>query len=292
MIIIKLLGGLGNQMFQYALGRALAVQHQDELFLDCSFFSEKGSHTPREFELDIFDIKASIASDEHLKAFIPEQPTLLGRIMHRLRGTKPVSKSYHEHGHQFHPEVFDLRGDMHLIGYWQTEHYFKQVENIIREDFTFKHPATGLNAELLQKINACNAVSLHIRRGDYVTNTSANSFHGLCGLDYYNAAVQWLMQHEQNMELFVFSDDIAWAKENLKYELPMTFIDHNTGKNSWEDMRLMSHCKHNIIANSSFSWWAAWLNPNKEKRVIAPKQWFADTTINTKDVIPTSWKKL
>lgn len=292
MIVVKLLGGLGNQMFQYAIGRKLSLIHNDELFLDCSFFDEKGTHTPRDFELDIFDIKASRPDNSILKKFESEQPSVVTRAIHRLLSKKIEPKSYFEKGHAFQQELFNLRGDIHLIGYWQTEKYFNDVEQEIRKDFSFIHPPTGKNAELLTQIDNCNAVSLHIRRGDYVTNNAANTFHGLCGLDYYKAGVEYIKSKHDNIQLFVFSDDISWAKENLKYDLPMTFIDHNSGKNSWEDMRLMSHCKHNIIANSSFSWWAAWLNNNGDKIVVAPKQWFTDSSINTQDVVPSTWIKL
>ncbi len=292
MIVVKLLGGLGNQMFQYALGRKMAILHSDELWLDGSFFSEKGSHTPREYELDIFQIHASLASGELLKQCIPAPATRMHRWINKWLGRNVQSIQYHEKGHAFQPEVFHHKGDIHLIGYWQSQNYFLDIADTIREDFTFRIPPQGLNADLITQMNSCNAVSIHIRRGDYVSNASASAFHGLCGVDYYQAAVERIAKGTPNIHLFIFSDDMEWVKQHLRFDYPMTYIDHNHGKQSWEDMRLMASCKHHIIANSSFSWWAAWLNPSTDKKVVAPSRWFMDASINTQDVLPTDWIKL
>ncbi len=292
MIIVKLIGGLGNQMFQYALGKKLALKSQDELFLDCSFFSEKGAHTPREFELDVFNLSARIADQQRLELFHPQTKSRLQSLIGRLF---PVNQSYkivNERGHEFHPEVLEIVGDIHLIGYWQTELYFADVRDELLRDFHFATTLSEKNLELANEIRSSNSVSVHIRRGDYVSNESAKTFHGLCDIPYYKRGIEYLERSEKALAFFVFSDDIEWARENLEISAPTTFIDHNKGKQSYDDMRLMSMCKHHIIANSSFSWWGAWLNPSGSKKVIAPQQWFLDSTINTRDIIPKAWIRL
>ncbi len=292
MIIVKLIGGLGNQMFQYALGKKLALKNQDELFLDGSFFSEKGTHTPREFELDVFSLKAIVAQNEQIELFHHKNGSRLTSLLRKLFALDKKYKTIIERGHEFHPEVLHAKGNIHLIGYWQSELYFADIRQELLRDFQFATLLTDKNQELSKEIQSCNSVSIHIRRGDYVSNESAKSFHGLCDIPYYKRGIEYLEGNESDLAFFVFSDDIHWAKENLVINAPTTFIDHNKGKASCEDMRLMSMCKHHIIANSSFSWWGAWLNPHEGKRVIAPKQWFLDSSINTQDVIPNSWIRL
>jgi len=165
------------------------------------------------------------------------------------------------------------------------------VASQIRADFTFQLPLENKNAELAKQINQVSAVSLHVRRGDYANNPKTTATHGLCSLDYYRAAIRHVSDRIEQPYFFIFSDDIGWVKDNLKMDFPCQYVDHNQGAESYNDMRLMSMCKHHIIANSSFSWWGAWLNPNVEKTVIAPKLWFANAT-NTQDLIPQSWVKL
>src|SRR3989344_4984067 len=160
---------------------------------------------------------------------------------------------------------------------------------MIRKDFTFGATIVERNKKLASEISGTNSVSVHIRRGDYVTNANTNQFHGLCSLDYYNKAVSFISSKQNEMELFVFSDDIEWCKENLKYDFPIHFVETN---DAHSDMYLMSLCKHNIIANSSFSWWGAWLNDNFQKIVVAPSQWIADASVNTQDLIPKGWIKI
>jgi hypothetical protein len=174
------------------------------------------------------------------------------------------------------------------MGYWQSEKYFSEFSQQIRRDFSFCKPLSSDNEEFANEINHINAVSLHVRRGDFVNNPTTLATHGLCSLDYYRAAVQYISYRVNQPHFFIFSDDIAWTKENLEIVFPCHYVDHNQGAESHNDMRLMSLCQHHIIANSSFSWWGAWLNPSKEKIVIAPKRWFAKQ-IDTRDLLPPSW---
>lgn len=187
--------------------------------------------------------------------------------------------------------IREVSHNAYLAGHWQSEKYFSDASETIRSDFTFRHPLTKQNAELAGRIGQTMAVSLHVRRGDYVSDTKANAAHGLCSLEYYRAAVLLMAEHVECPEFFVFSDDIAWVKANLKIDFPSRYLDHNQGAESYNDMRLMSLCRHHIIANSSFSWWGAWLNPNPDKLVIAPKKWFAYDS-NVADLFPAGWVSL
>jgi hypothetical protein len=181
--------------------------------------------------------------------------------------------------------------DGYLVGYWQSEKYFAEVAEQIREDFSFLLPPGNRNAELAREIQQVNAVSLHVRRGDYASNARTTSTHGLCSLDYYRAAIEYVAERVKQPHLYIFSDDIEWVINNLKIELPHQYVDHNHGAESYNDMRLMSMCKHHIIANSSFSWWGAWLNPSTDKIIVAPTHWFANQT-NVGDLFPQGWVTL
>lgn len=292
MIIVKLIGGLGNQMFQYALGRSLALHRNEELLLDHSFFNEIGSHTQREYECGIFNFTSSIASDELLRSFeLSRFSSFKNQLLEKFFNSHAKRRIF-EKSHAFQSDIFDMNGDLHLVGYWQTEKYFLRFEKEIRADFQFSRNAEGRNAELLLYLSKNTGVSIHIRRGDYVTNTSANTFHGLCSLEYYNLGIDYILKRFPNAAFYVFSDDIEWARSNIHIPAPTVFIDHNQGRSSWEDLRLMSQCKHHIIANSSFSWWGAWLNPSPDKIVIAPSKWFADPSIPTDDIVPSTWIRI
>jgi hypothetical protein len=162
----------------------------------------------------------------------------------------------------------------------------------VRREFCLRDAATGRNAQLAARIASCTAVSLHIRRGDYVSNPTHNAMHGVCGLDYYRRAVQHIGKHVDEPVFFLFSDDPAWVAENLKIDASTVLVDHNGPDTPCEDLRLMSRCAHHVIANSSFSWWGAWLNSSSKKRIVAPTPWFQDPSIDTRDLIPEGWVTL
>ncbi|MDD1606886.1 MAG: alpha-1,2-fucosyltransferase [Methylococcaceae bacterium] len=292
MIISNLIGGLGNQMFQYAAGRALSLQRKQPLLLDVSGFANYELH--HGFELQrVFACPIVIASTKDVQKVLGWQanPLIKRRLTNPrwtlLRGNNFVVESHF----QYWAGIQQVPPSVYLQGYWQSEKYFQELAAIVRADFTFKLPLNLKNAEFSQKISQVNAVSLHIRRGDYVQNPVTLATHGLCTLAYYQAAIQAIADSVAEPYFFIFSDDMAWVKANLKISLPCQYIDHNQGMESYNDMRLMSLCQHHIIANSSFSWWGAWLNPSINKIVIAPKQWFADDK-NTSDLLPQSWLTL
>jgi hypothetical protein len=291
MIITKLIGGLGNQMFQYATAKALALRHHVDMKVDISFLNldSEGIYTQRKYELSIFNTPIQIATANEKEQFFVDNSN---KITQKFKELFPLlAKDFYatEKGIKYNKEFLNYPKNTYLDGFWQSELYFKNFEAIIKNDFSFNQNTIVLNKHFLLKIESCNSISLHVRRGDYVLNNDANQFHGLCSLDYYNSAIRYIEMKINNIEIFVFSDDINWCKENLKYNFPIHFMDTN---DAYSDLYLMTKCKHNIIANSSYSWWGAWLNTNKEKIVIAPKQWFADQSVITQDIIPAQWIKL
>jgi hypothetical protein len=291
MIVVKLMGGLGNQMFQYAAGLSLALNKKTELLLDESFLTADTNnlYTKRNLELQCLNLDLNIATEKDIKRF---NVTRSNKYIRSLQRNFPVLFSNlfaAESGMAFQKEFFNFPKNTYLDGFWQSEKYFKNIESILMEKFTPKETLNFENREWLNKITICESVSLHIRRGDYVVNKSAQVHHGNLILSYYINALNIIKNKYSNIEVFVFSDDLDWCKENLTLEPKTHFVDANQKTNFHFDMHLMSLCKHNIIANSSFSWWGAWLNNNSEKIVVAPKDWFTNGSINTQDLIPVKW---
>jgi len=292
MIIVQILGGLGNQMFQYASGRALSERLNQLLRLDASGFANYQLHNG--FELSrLFTSSMDLVTPDEMKAVLGWQASpsirrlLIRQKLTVLRNDRFIVEPHFQHW----TGISGVPKDAYLIGYWQSEKYFKPIEKIIRVDFTFKQPMLDMNQRIAQEIDQSNAISLHVRRGDYVQNSNTLATHGVCSLDYYQAAIQYIAERVVRPNFFVFSDDIAWVKDNLKIYFTCRYVDHNQGTESYNDMRLMSLCQHHIIANSSFSWWGAWLNPNQEKIVIAPKKWFANGN-DVCDLISEDWVTL
>ena len=293
MIIVRLIGGLGNQLFQYAVGRCLAEKNSAVLKIDISPFATYKLH---KYSLWAFNIQENFASPDEVTALMVLKQGIAEQVVNRLlyRPTKLSSNFISEKHFYFDPQVLKLQGDIYLSGYWQSEKYFKNIEGLLRREFTVKTQIMGKNKELNNMIISCESVSIHIRRGDFVSNLKTNQTHGVCNLDYYNKCIEKIKLSINNPHFFIFSDDCEWAMVNLKINDQLIIVDHNGPDKNYEDLRLMMHCKHHIIANSSFSWWGAWLNPNPDKIVIAPKQWFADEKMNsqTKDLIPEGWIRL
>jgi len=288
MVIAHLIGGLGNQMFQYAAAKALAAKYDTTLLLDISSFESYTLH--QGFELNrIFRGDFDLAQNADTQKMLGWQSfKSVKSYLHRpslswLRKKSLAVEPCFEYWEGFE----QLSADTYLSGYWQSERYFISAEDIIRDDFRFSTPLSDENLELADKIKHSESVSLHVRRGDYINN----SVYASCSLDYYQSAINHLSMQFDSPNFFIFSDDIDWVKENINLKHPHVYIDNNQGDQSYNDMRLMSLCRHNIIANSSFSWWGAWLNANDAKTVIAPKKWF-NTDLNSKDLIPASWIRL
>jgi hypothetical protein len=296
MIITQLNGGLGNQMFQYVLGRVLALKHNTDLHFDLSLFIKHQSHltTKRQYELNPFNLPVKIATPDLVEKFRQSHTfkALINRYL-SLNLNLSSDKYINESGQKFQPEILKLPDNIYLSGYWQTEKYFIDYRDQIIKDFSKrKSPVSLKNKQIKSGIENCHSVSVHIRRGDYITNKSAKAYHGTCSISYYQKAMKLIEKTVKNPKYYIFSDDPEWTKNNIKPEHQAIYISHNKGIDCHEDMRLMSRCKHNIIANSSFSWWGAWLNQNVKKIVIAPQQWFLNKSVNQKDIIPKKWIKI
>lgn len=292
MIVTRLIGGLGNQMFQYAVGRALAHRAGSRLALDVSGFA---NYDLRRYELAEFNIAAEVASEKQLIALgaVSKPPTFINRLLRRLGYAAP-EHVLREASFTYDNRIERASAPVYLDGYWQSEKYFVHIADELRKEFSLRDACDTANAEMAAQILAAGsgAVSLHIRRGDYVSNAHTAQYHGVCSLDYYREAVSHIARYVEQPHFFVFSDDHAWVKENLQIDSPMTLVQVNSADRGIYDMMLMKSCRHHVIANSSFSWWGAWLNSHADKIVIAPREWFKQSGNDTRDLIPASWTRL
>ncbi len=290
MIIVRLSGGLGNQLFQFAAGSALAHRRKTKLLLDISGFDNASPDTTkRVYELGAFKIRAAPAGSGQIRKLAA--PRGLRRLLNKVT---PYYRNsvYREPFFHFDPNFLRAASDTLLSGYWQSEKYFSDVAPAIRNELQVTAPISPTTRSLYRQIGAVNAVSIHIRRGDYVSSKKTHLVHGTCSLEYYRQALALLKEKIGEAELFIFSDDIAWTKANLVSDLPTHFVDHNDAAHAYEDLFLMSSCRHHIIANSSFSWWGAWLNGYSDKIVVAPRKWFSHSGADTKDLLPEGWIKV
>ncbi len=281
MIIMRLTGGLGNQLFQYAFGLRMAEKLNTKLSLNCFDYGPKkyiALDRMRSYELNHFSITGKVAS----------MPKL---FLHRIGVLQKMNPVY-EKSMLFDPEVLKSPDNSYFNGYWQSYKYFESIKPLVLKEFTFKEKPSAKNAELLKEITGTSAICIHIRRGDYVTDPLTVEVLGTRSLDYYYEAITHMVKRVKNPHFYVFSDDPEWVKQNLKLDYPATYIGHNQGKYAYEDLRLMSHCQHFIIANSTFSWWGAWLSAHENKIVIAPKQWFSDKSKDSRDLVPPTWIRL
>jgi hypothetical protein len=278
MIYTMLAGGLGNQMFQYATARAVALRLQAPLALDASYFPGVDN---RSYELGVFHVAARVLG--------PFEENLLWlrtrRKARRLRRLlSPVLP-----GH-FDERIAQVSGEVYLHGLWQAPAYFDHIRETLQRDFAFIEPPNESNREMMAKICAGMSVALHVRRGDYLVGEKNISLHGLCSLDYYQAAIDRMRARLASPHFFIFSDDPEWARKNLRIDGPSTFIAHNLGRQNHEDLRLMRCSRHFIIANSTFSWWGAYLGNDPQKIIIAPKRWFREQPVS--HLCPKTWELL
>jgi hypothetical protein len=290
MIIVKLSGGLGNQMFQYAAGLSVAKNNNTKLFLDVDFFKKNTAHNG--FELSkIFSEKFHISTVKDVRHILGFRSySILFKILLRVKNNLLRGQNLYIEPHFSYDRNFKKICDNNfLVGYFQSEKYFIDIENLIRKIFTFNKNLNTKNKEFLKLIKNSNSVSIHIRRGDYLSNQKAFDVHGICSDIYYDKAISYIRKKISNPKFYIFSDDKEWVKHKFNYQKNFIVVDSNSASQSYFDMFLMSKCKHNIIANSSFSWWAAWLNNNPSKNVIAPKMWFKSKSLSTKDLIPKNW---
>ncbi|WP_300156628.1 alpha-1,2-fucosyltransferase [Solidesulfovibrio sp.] len=270
-------------MFQYAAGRALAAKFDAGLVLDILDYAHD---TLRHYELNRLCVQCQIYT-ENAPKYLPRRPGRLQKLFVRLSGRRPRAV-YWETGFSYNAAFETLRPPVYLDGYWQSERYFCDIADILRREFSPAALPSAANAALLERIRAdAGAVSLHVRRGDYVSNPVTAAYHGACSLEYYRRAVDHVAGRVTAPHFYLFSDDPDWVRENLRLAHPCTVVDGNADDGA-ADMALMRACAHHVVANSSFSWWGAWLGENPEKIVVAPRHWFREPK-DTRDLIPSQW---
>lgn len=280
-VYVRLFGGMGNQLFQYACARAVALRNDAELVLDSRQTDARGGHWT--YALDHFQISARRGSEAELP---PAKSRKLAYAAWRLLQRPP--RFVRETGLGVNANILTLGSTCYLHGYFQSERYFADHVDHIRADLSFRTPASLENQKWMAEIRGANAVSLHLRRGDYMANSKGT--YATCDAQYYARALDQLGKVGVNdPTIFIFSDDPDWARENLSLPCETRIVDCNDGAHAYEDLRLIAACKHNITANSTFSWWGAWLNANTDKRVIAPQNWFAADKPQNPDILPQGW---
>lgn len=284
MVIIRVSGGLGNQMFQYALYQEM-LHRGREAKLDLSSYEEKQNF--RQFELDLFGLDYEVASLRECARLGECSYSPADKLRRKLFGKR---KSYYEEAldQGYQPEIFD-RDPVYLDGYWQCEKYFKDIRRLLLEKFSFPQTLCVEGQKLLDKIRHTEAVSLHVRRGDYLDAKNFHVYGDICTKAYYQNAIRWIRQNCENPVFYLFTNDTEWVKNEI-WEPGMELIGPSEGKKDYEDMFLMSQCRHNIVANSSFSWWGAWLNQHGDKKVLAPRRWFHHYTVS--DAICEDWIRI
>ena len=287
MLIVKIFGGLGNQMFQYALYRKLQVLGK-EVFCDTqslSKVSEQGFPI-----INIFpNTKIQVVSEEDRGRLGDVSKSLFSKVRRRV-WRKGSHICENEEIKYFQTEILGM-DEVYLDGYWQSESYFRDIRETLVAEFEFPIVSDRRNRELALEMRENNSVSVHFRRGDYLCGKVAKIHGGLCSDLYYEKAIGYFKEKYTDVHFYIFSNDPDWIKQH--YNNPkMTIINWNNNANSYLEMYLMSQCHHNIIANSSFSWWGAWLNQNEKKEVIAPRFWFNPKYMIEKDTVCESWVRM
>jgi len=293
MIIAELVGGLANQMVIYAAAKALSEHLQVELKID---ITKLNKDKKRDYALNHLNIETKIASQKEIDWICQKSNFwLVNKIKKKIR--KKCNGNafgiYVEPAISFDPNFFSLNDNTYIRGNFINANYFSSIEKVLRHEFQINSPLSNKTKELIESISSSNSVSIHIRRGDYANEKKTNEIHGLIPIDYYKTSIDLISNRIKSPNFYIFSDDITWVKENLQTTQEIHFIEHTNGETAYEDLYMMSQCKHNIIANSGFSYWGAWLNTNEEKLIISPKQWCADNKLNDRfKLIPKEWLKI
>lgn len=284
MILVRLKGGLGNQMFQYAAGRALADRHGVELLLDTRFFDSYKLHAYGLARLAVSSRHASLNELERWPIWQRKPLKLVQRLGIKTKWYCPPQFGYD-------PLWSSLGKDLVIDGYFQSEKYFASIADVLTREFTPKDSLSAANNAIREQAQRTESVMIHVRRGDYVTDPKTLATHGVCSPAYYDASIQYLRERLNEPQFFVFSNDMEWARQNLDLGKNAIYVEGNQ-KSPEVDIHLMTQCSHHVVANSSFSWWGAWLNRDPGKLVIAPKHWFATDKINADELVPGGWMRL
>lgn len=291
-IVVKINGGLGNAMFQYALGRALSIKLGAKLILDTSSFLKINN---RLFLLDKFNIEAKVNRNYFYKYYFifPES-----RFLNQIYFIKLLRKFFRRHIYlerQFYydEKIFFLKPNLFLSGYFQSHKYFCEFAELIRKEFSIELGATNFEKLIIEFSQKFNSVGIHFRRGDYINN----NFHGVTSNEYYYKALEYFeTKYGGDLNVAVFSDDITWVKDNFIFSKSynLLFVDNIDSNHPEIELLLLSKFDNIIISNSTFSWWSAWLNSSLSKIIIAPKVWFLNNKLQnqTNDLIPDEWIRL
>ncbi len=315
MIIVKLSGGLGNQMFQYALARHLSIKHKSPLRIDLSKLNNYGY---RKFALGNFKIQGEIVNYKDYFKILPQKSlnllssSFFGKkiankifpypyekeelLFHRVLRDDSIGTStplrykniVAERYFHFDPEVLELPNNILLLGYWLNEKYFIGNKEDIKKEYQLIEPLDKKNHDIAQQIASTNSISIHIRRGDFLSPQNSGVFK-LLNMHYYHRCVEFISANTNSPLFFIFSNDPKWVKKNFNIDYKTIVVEHNSEDEGYKDLHLMSLCKHNITANSSLSWWAAWLNGNRNKIVLTPKVWYNLPRHNIADMVPKEW---
>jgi len=302
MIIARINGGLGNQLFQYATARAISIKLNRKLLLDIGWYSniytqedrsDPNATTHRDFLLNYFNIQSRVINKTHLNWIKRIKIRSINSKFYKFLRDCPLNIfSYTTINHNnFSLESIQEHPHVYLTGYWQNNDIIEEYKDLLYDDLILKHPLSENNQDYLKSINTTNSVAIHFRRGDYQSKPKSRDVHASCSNYYYYEGIDYLRNKISNLHYFIFSDDMTWVKNNLDFNANTTFID-NDGP-SYEHLYLMSQCKHQIIANSTFSWWAAWLNTYPQKIIITPQYWYNNKHLNETVIrIPKDWIKI
>ena len=297
-VITQLLGGLGNQMFQYAVGRRLALEKKRRLLVDTSILED---HSPgchevnRKYALEIFKLQAKRAEKYERWLYNAHGLPLIVRVLRRSLG--PVTKKwiYRNLSFEYDKKLFDATPvPQYIQGLWQSYKYLVPIAEQLQKDFEFKDTIPKKTERVKEAILGSNSVCLNVRRGDYLMGSSAKNMAQI-EIEYYKAATKkFKATSSSDLKVFVFSDDIKWCKRQFGWlGTNAVIVGHeHAGQHFGIYLQLMSLCKKFILPNSTFAWWAAWLAKAPDKQVIAPKRWFTDTNINTQDLCPPNWQRI
>ncbi|GAB3530133.1 alpha-1,2-fucosyltransferase [Pontibacter brevis] len=296
MVVVTLAGGLGNQLFQYVMGKQLANKNKTTLKL---YISNLGKEDGRSYKLHHFNIEEVLATESEVDKLIGEyySSSLYAKLYRKIDQRRPKYKRKYfieSEYWRYEPDLMMISSSVLLEGFWQHYKYYENLDTGIQQELTLKKTAATSFISSLKAIRENDAsVSMHIRRGDYVNDPNNLAFYGVMPITYYERAMGYMNSIVKDPHYFVFSDDLDWAKDNLKMDAPMTFVDIEGGTKDYLELDAMSQCRHNIIANSTFSWWGAFLNKNPEKVVIAPESWVVDPEMNKNIQIQLpSWVKM
>ncbi|MEL6863365.1 MAG: alpha-1,2-fucosyltransferase [Bacteroidota bacterium] len=290
MIFIRLKGGLGNQMFQYAFGLKMAQQHHTQLSIDLSSLLDRsrGDFVYRDYDLSIFEVVHQFTVSPALLRFLYKSKSsgVTKLVRQQINKGRQHIKEAHFH---YQPSLIEGPDNTIYEGWFQSYRYLEGVEDRLREEFRFKMPTLPISQSLYEKMQASQSVCLNVRRTDFLKVDNLNTTN----LDYFLRGARHMANLLDNPVFFIFSDDIDWCREHIRLDHPMHIVDHShKGHKFGNYLQLMSNCKHYIIPNSSFAWWAIWLNSYIDKKVIAPKKWFNDSNIDTSDLVPSDWIRL